>query len=145
MNVFSLLVALFSGPTRPVPPVNEAIPPTTNERASPPKEEPKQPATTIPQLKPPVTPAVVTPEPTATTRKSNNIISDSADPAQLLSLKNKITDQEEQIQTLIKKRRDDLEKLKELERTKLQLDQVILSSFSSNPSIFPSPVTILQT
>jgi hypothetical protein len=42
----------------------------------------------------------------------------------VLSFKNKITDQEEQIQTLIKKRRDDLEKLKELERTKLQLDQV---------------------
>ena len=40
------------------------------------------------------------------------------------SLKSKITDQEEQIQTLIKKRRDDLEKLKEFERTKLQLDQV---------------------
>ena len=42
----------------------------------------------------------------------------------IANLKLKITDQEEQIQTLIKKRRDDLEKLKEFERTKLQLDQV---------------------
>lgn len=48
----------------------------------------------------------------------------------LVSLKNKITDQEEQIQTLIKKRRDDLEKLKEFERTKLQLDQVERTFFS---------------
>lgn len=42
------------------------------------------------------------------------------------SLKLKITDQEEQIQTLIKKRRDDVEKMKEFERTKLQVDQVRL-------------------
>ena len=63
----------------------------------------------------------------------------------LASLKSKITDQEEQIQTLIKKRRDDLEKLKEFERTKLQLDQVkfpllLHSAFSHFLS-----VTILQT
>jgi hypothetical protein len=51
-------------------------------------------------------------------------MSDSPDAAQISSLKSKITDQEEQIQTLIKKRRDDLEKLKEFERTKIQLDQV---------------------
>ena len=49
------------------------------------------------------------------------------------NLKSKITDQEEQIQTLIKKRREDLEKLKENERTKLQLDQVNLS-FPDEPS-----------
>ncbi|CAF4439472.1 unnamed protein product, partial [Rotaria magnacalcarata] len=40
------------------------------------------------------------------------------------NLKSKITDQEEQIQTLIKKRRDDLEKVKDFERTKIQLDQL---------------------
>ena len=50
--------------------------------------------------------------------------SESTDSQLVTSLKNKVTDQEEQIQTLIKKRRDDLEKLKELERTKLQLDQL---------------------
>ena len=51
-------------------------------------------------------------------------MSDAPDPTQIGSLKSKIADQEEQIQTLIKKRRDDLEKLKEFERTKIQLDQV---------------------
>ncbi|CAF4439491.1 unnamed protein product, partial [Rotaria magnacalcarata] len=40
------------------------------------------------------------------------------------NLKSKITDQEEQIQTLIKKRRDDLEKVKDFERTKIQVDQL---------------------
>ncbi|CAF0975008.1 unnamed protein product [Adineta steineri] len=39
-------------------------------------------------------------------------------------LQSKVVDQEEQIQTLVKKRRDDLEKLKEFERTKIQLDQL---------------------
>lgn len=62
----------------------------------------------------------------------------------LASLKSKITDQEEQIQTLIKKRRDDLEKLKEFERTKLQLDQVKFPLLRSAPFHFLS-VTILQT
>ena len=58
-------------------------------------------------------------------RKSMNTSSDSVESQQLItSLKSKITDQEEQIQTLIKKRRDDLEKVKEFERTKLQLDQL---------------------
>jgi TolA-binding protein len=61
-----------------------------------------------------------------TARRSNSITAaDSTESQQLVqSLKNKIADQEEQIQTLIKKRRDDVEKMKELERTKLQLDQV---------------------
>jgi hypothetical protein len=67
---------------------------------------------------------VVTTEPTTPSRKSINSMSDSSDATQILSLKSKITDQEEQIQTLIKKRRDDLEKLKEFERAKIQLDQV---------------------
>ena len=50
---------------------------------------------------------------------------ESSESQQLIfNLKTKVADQEEQIQTLIKKRRDDLEKLKEFERTKLQLDQV---------------------
>ena len=50
---------------------------------------------------------------------------DSPEPQELiLNLKSKIADQEEQIQTLIKRRRDDLEKFKEFERTRLQLNQV---------------------
>lgn len=53
----------------------------------------------------------------------------------ILSLKNKISDQEEQIQTLIKKRRDDLEKVKEFERTKIQLDQVCLLNIIESTSI----------
>jgi predicted nucleic acid-binding Zn-ribbon protein len=57
--------------------------------------------------------------------KKMSPISDSGESQQMIvSLKNKITDQEEQIQTLVKKRRDDLEKLKEFERAKLQLDQL---------------------
>ena len=64
------------------------------------------------------------------------------------ALKTKVADQEEQIQTLIKKRRDDLEKLKEFERTKLQLDQVSRTRTTQpvEPSITPSflAVTHLQ-
>ncbi|CAF0933073.1 unnamed protein product [Rotaria sordida] len=83
------------------------------ERISPPKEE----------IKPPPPPTPI--ESTNIPRKSNNPILESSDSQQvIISLKNKINDQEEQIQTLIKKRRDDLEKLKEFERTKLQLDQL---------------------
>ena len=76
----------------------------------------------------------MTTESTTPTRKSNNLVSDASDPALVGSLRNKITDQEEQIQTLIKKRRDDLEKLKEFERTKIQLDQVIHFSLSHTHS-----------
>ena len=66
-------------------------------------------------------------QPSHIEEKTIHSISDSFDSQQLvISLKSKITDQEEQIQTLVKKRRDDLEKIKEFERTKLQLDQVRL-------------------
>jgi hypothetical protein len=42
-------------------------------------------------------------------------------------LQNKIIDQEEQIQTLVTKRRDDIDKLKEFERIQQQLEQVKLT------------------
>ncbi|CAF2683109.1 unnamed protein product [Rotaria sp. Silwood2] len=93
------------------------------ERISPPKEEIKPPVSqpkTTTSMRPP-TPI----ESTNIPRKSSNPILESSDSQQvIISLRNKINDQEEQIQTLIKKRRDDLEKLKEFERTKLQLDQL---------------------
>lgn len=54
-----------------------------------------------------------------------NTPTNSTESQQLInSLKSKITDQEEQIRTLIKKRRDDLEKIKESDHMKIQLDQV---------------------
>ncbi|UJR25862.1 hypothetical protein I4U23_007212 [Adineta vaga] len=51
--------------------------------------------------------------------------SSTSDSEQLITnLNNKINDQKEQIQTLIDKRRDDYVELKELERMKLQIDQL---------------------
>ncbi|CAF3794124.1 unnamed protein product [Adineta steineri] len=95
------------------------------ERISPPKEDVKPKSSTSMLPPPPPPPAPSSAELTNTRRTSINATSDSSDSQQvIISLKSKITDQEEQIQTLIKKRRDDLEKLKELERTKLQLDQL---------------------
>ncbi|CAF3936632.1 unnamed protein product, partial [Rotaria sordida] len=93
------------------------------ERISPPKEEVKPP---VSQSKPTTSMPPPTPiESTNISRKSSTTILESSDSQQVTtSLKSKINDQEEQIQTLIKKRRDDLEKLKEFERTKLQLDQL---------------------
>lgn len=71
-------------------------------------------------------------EPTNRSRQSIGSTADSVESQQLIqSLKSKITDQEEQIQTLIKKRRDDLEKVKELERTRLEHDKVRSRSSSS--------------
>ncbi len=51
---------------------------------------------------------------------------DSSDPAEILSLKSKIADLEGKLRTLTDKRREDFDKLKEFERTKLQVDQVYL-------------------
>jgi len=51
---------------------------------------------------------------------------DSSDSAQILSLKSIIADLEGKLRTLTEKRREDFDKLKEFERTKLQLDQVYL-------------------
>ncbi|CAF1061589.1 unnamed protein product [Adineta ricciae] len=61
--------------------------------------------------------------------KPITIVSSSESPTfdaeQLIyNLQNKIIDQKEQIQTLIDKRRDDFEKIKEFERIKLQLEQL---------------------
>ncbi|CAF4117536.1 unnamed protein product [Rotaria sp. Silwood2] len=96
----------------------------TNERISPPKEEVKPPPTPVSQP----TPTVSVPLPAPSTQPTNiqrSSISDPSESQQLVNnLKSKIVDLEEQIQTLVKKRRDDLEKLKEFERTKIQLDQL---------------------
>ncbi|CAF1603342.1 unnamed protein product [Rotaria magnacalcarata] len=99
------------------------------EKISPPKEEVKSTATPSSQAQsitsmPP--PAAIPPiDSNHAVKKSIGSTLESSDSQQTIaSLKNKIIDQEEQIQTLIKKRRDDLEKIKEFERTKLQLDQL---------------------
>ena len=65
-------------------------------------------------------------ESNTTSRKSITSTADTPDPTQILSLKSKITDQEEQIETLKKKRRVDLEKLREFDSIKLQLGEVML-------------------
>ncbi|CAF2465599.1 unnamed protein product [Rotaria sp. Silwood2] len=118
-----------SGLTRTAQSSNDIPTEVTTERISPRKEEIKPLPTSVSQSKattsmPP--PASILPvESTNIPRKSINSISDSSDSQQVItSLKSKINDQEEQIQTLIKKRRDELEKVKEFERTKLQLDQL---------------------
>ena len=88
-----------------------------------PKEEPKP----VPVEPPPnIVEAVPAPLPPVAMKKVTSPTSaDSTESQQMIAnLKSKIADQEEQIQTLIKKRRDDVEKFKEFERTKLQLDQV---------------------
>jgi len=59
-------------------------------------------------------------------RNSITSMPDSSDPAEILSLKSKIVDLEGKLRTLTEKRREDFDKLKEFERTKLQLDQVYL-------------------
>ncbi|CAF4319106.1 unnamed protein product [Rotaria socialis] len=99
------------------------------EQISPPKEEVKSTETPSSQARsitsmPP--PAAIPPiDSNNVVKKSTSSTPESSDSQQTIAnLKNKITDQEEQIQTLIKRRRDDLEKIKEFERTKLQLDQL---------------------
>ncbi len=57
-------------------------------------------------------------------RNSITSTPDSSDSAQILSLKSIIADLEGKLRTLTEKRREDFDKLKEFERTKLQLDQV---------------------
>ncbi|CAF0855330.1 unnamed protein product [Rotaria sordida] len=116
------------------PPKEEVKPPAKEEVKPPPKEEFKPPPKE--EFKPPPPGPISQPKPTisaplpapSTTQLNNtqqNSISDPSESQQLVNnLKSKITDQEEQIQTLVKKRRDDLEKLKEFERTKIQLDQL---------------------
>jgi len=54
----------------------------------------------------------------------NSPTTDASESSQILLLNSKISDQQEQIETLKKKRRDDLEKLREFDRLKLQIDQV---------------------
>ncbi|CAF1105534.1 unnamed protein product [Rotaria sp. Silwood1] len=97
------------------------------EQISPPKEEIKSRVVSQSKATTSMLPSASVPpmESINIPRKSISSIAESSDSQQMIiSLKNKISDQEEQIQTLIKKRRDDLEKVKEFERTKLQLDQL---------------------
>ncbi|CAF3574555.1 unnamed protein product [Rotaria socialis] len=113
------------------PPPKEVV----KQTLPPPKEVVKQtlpPPATIapvpaPQPKPVISaPPIVPPTlPTTTQQIASSTQASSNESQQLVtSLKSKITDQEEQIQTLIKKRRDDLDKVKDFERTKIQLDQL---------------------
>ncbi|CAF1334369.1 unnamed protein product [Adineta steineri] len=111
---------------------NEITTPTVTEKVSPPKEQIKRPPTPTIQSKP-SPPTALPPEPILPTaqqlpsirKTSTTSPTESSDSSQIItSLQSKVVDQEEQIQTLVKKRRDDLEKIKEFERTKIQLDQL---------------------
>ncbi|CAF2091547.1 unnamed protein product [Rotaria magnacalcarata] len=116
----------------PPPPkeVVKQIPPPPKEvikQTLPPPATPAPAPAPAPQPKPVISaPPIVPPTlPTTTQQIASSTQASSNESQQLVTnLKSKITDQEEQIQTLIKKRRDDLEKVKDFERTKIQLDQL---------------------
>ncbi|CAF0773828.1 unnamed protein product [Adineta ricciae] len=82
-----------------------------DDKLSASKDETKQPLILEPQSKP-ITIVSSSESPTSDTEQL------------IYNLQNKIIDQKEQIQTLIDKRRDDFEKIKEFERIKLQLEQL---------------------